>query len=152
MNFLNWKLLLKKPLPETDVTFLVPNMRSENGKKKLTVRNLCDYLTDLNTDIPSGNYIFKVNNRNTRARCEICSKLQRHKRRSGVFLVNLEYVSHLGLVFLLLTLIRQMPAVILDNRKINSKHLGHKGLHFNKACSTRLEKTLFISYRNFDGL
>ena len=25
--------------------------------------------------IPSGNYLFKVNNRNTRTRCEICSKL-----------------------------------------------------------------------------
>ena len=25
--------------------------------------------------IPAGNYIFKVNNRNTRTRCEICSKL-----------------------------------------------------------------------------
>ena len=24
---------------------------------------------------PAGNYIFKVNNRNTRTRCEICSKL-----------------------------------------------------------------------------
>ena len=24
---------------------------------------------------PAGNYMFKVNNRNTRARCEICSKL-----------------------------------------------------------------------------
>ena len=24
---------------------------------------------------PTGNYIFKVNNRNTRTRCEICSKL-----------------------------------------------------------------------------
>ena len=25
--------------------------------------------------IPAGNYMFKVNYRNTRARCEICSKL-----------------------------------------------------------------------------
>ena len=25
--------------------------------------------------IPAGNYMFKVNNRNTRTRCEICSKL-----------------------------------------------------------------------------
>ena len=78
INFLNWKLLLKKPLRETDVTLLVPNKRSDNGKKALTVRNLCDHLTDLNIDIPAGNYIFKINNRNTRARCEICSKLQRH--------------------------------------------------------------------------
>ena len=25
--------------------------------------------------IPAGNYMFKVNNRNTRTRCEMCSKL-----------------------------------------------------------------------------
>ena len=29
----------------------------------------------LNDDIPAGNYTFKVNNRNTRTKCEICSKL-----------------------------------------------------------------------------
>ena len=59
---------------------------------------------------PSGIYLFKVNNRNTRTRCEICSKLtintpeRRHWRRSGVFIVNFEHISHLVLVFLLLTL------------------------------------------------
>ena len=42
---------------------------------------------------PAGNYLFKVNNRNTITRCEICSKLTiktpgRHQRRSGVFIVN----------------------------------------------------------------
>ena len=59
---------------------------------------------------PPGNYMFRVNNRNTRTRCEICSKLtiktpqQRHWRRSGVFNVNFEHISHLVLVLLLLTL------------------------------------------------
>ena len=49
---------------------------------------------------PAGNYMFKVNNRNTRKRCEICSKLTintskwRHWRRSGVFIVNFEHISH----------------------------------------------------------
>ena len=43
---------------------------------------------------PAGNYMFKVTNKNTRARCEICSKLtiktpeRRHWRRSDVFIVN----------------------------------------------------------------
>ena len=61
---------------------------------------------------PAGNYMFKVNNRNTRTRCEICSKLtiktpeRRQWRRSGVFIVNFEHISHLVLVFLLLTLNR----------------------------------------------
>ena len=30
---------------------------------------------ELFTKSPAGNYMFKVNNRNTRTRCEICSKL-----------------------------------------------------------------------------
>ena len=57
---------------------------------------------------PAGNYMFKVTNRNTRARCEICSKLTiktpegRHWRCSGVFIVKFENISHLILVFLLL--------------------------------------------------
>ena len=59
--------------------------------------------------VPVGNYMFKVNNRNTRTRCEIGSKLtiktpeRYHWRRSGVFVVNFEHISHLVLVLLLLT-------------------------------------------------
>ena len=55
---------------------------------------------------PAGNYMFKVNNRNTRIRCEICSKLtiktpeRRQWRRSGVSIVNFEHISHLVLGFL----------------------------------------------------
>ena len=49
--------------------------------------------------IPAGIYLLKVNNRNTRTRCEICSKLtiktpeRRQWRRSGVFIVNFSSVS-----------------------------------------------------------
>ena len=56
--------------------------------------------------------LLKVNNRNTKTRCEICSKLtiktpeRRQWRRSGVFTVNFEHISHLVLVFLLITLSR----------------------------------------------
>ena len=48
---------------------------------------------------PVGIYLLKVNNRNSRARCEICSKLtiktseRRQWRRSGVFIVNFEHIS-----------------------------------------------------------
>ena len=36
----------------------------------------CDYFAHYFCDnIPAGIYLFKVNNRNTRTRCEICSKL-----------------------------------------------------------------------------
>ena len=53
--------------------------------------------------------MLKVNNEITRKRCEICSKLtiktpERCQRCSpGVFIVNYENISHLFLVFLLLT-------------------------------------------------
>ena len=57
-----------------------------------------------------GIHLLKANNKNTRTRCEMCSKLtiktpeRRHWRRSGVFIVNFEHNSHLVLVLLLLTL------------------------------------------------
>ena len=61
---------------------------------------------------PVGIYMLKINNRNSRTRCEICLKLtiktpeRRQQRRSGVFIVNSERVPHLLPVFLLLTLSR----------------------------------------------
>ena len=64
------------------------------------------------TAFPVGNYMFNVNNRNTKTRCEVCSKLtiktpeRRSWYRSSVFIVNFEHISHLVLVFLLLTLSR----------------------------------------------
>ena len=70
--------------------------------------------------IPTGIYLLKVNNRNTKTRCEICSKLtiktpeRRKWRRSGVFVVNLEHISHLVAVFLLLTLNMYLSAWIIS--------------------------------------
>ena len=51
--------------------------------------------------IPAGNCMFKVNNKNTRTRCEICQW-----GRSVVFIVNSEHISHLVLVFLFSALTR----------------------------------------------
>ena len=51
-------------------------------------------LTQLSNCYPANIYLFKVKNRNTTKRYEICSKLtiktpeRRHLRRSGVFIVN----------------------------------------------------------------
>ena len=62
--------------------------------------------------LPIGNYMFKANNRNAITRCEICSKLtintpkRRQWHRFTVFIVNVEHISHLVLVFLSLTLSR----------------------------------------------
>ena len=61
-------------------------------------------------NIQTGIYQLKVNNRNTRTRCEMCSKLTikapegRQWRPSGIFIVNFEQISHFVLVFLLLPL------------------------------------------------
>ena len=55
-----------------------------------------------NTPLPTGSYIFKVNNRNTRIRCEICSKLttktpeRRQWSHSGVIIINFERVSNVN--------------------------------------------------------
>ena len=60
--------------------------------------------------------MFKVNNRNSGTRCEICSKLtiktpeRHHWHRSCVFIVKFQHISHLVLVFLLLTLSRKMSS------------------------------------------
>ena len=67
-------------------------------------------LTLIRRSFPAGIYLLKVNNRNTKTRCEICLNLtiktpeRSHWRRSSVFIVNFEHISHLALVLLLLTL------------------------------------------------
>ena len=69
--------------------------------------------------LPAGIYLLTVNDRNTRTRCEICSKLiiktpeRRQWHRSCVFIVNFEHISHLVLVFLLLTLNKNMSAGLM---------------------------------------
>ena len=49
---------------------------------------------------PASNFMFKVNNKNIRTRCEIFSKLTINLflnwRRSGVYIVNFEHISHLN--------------------------------------------------------
>ena len=66
---------------------------------------------------PAGIYLLKVYDRNTRTRCEKCSKFtiktpeRCHWRRSGVFISNFEHISYLALVTLfLLTLNMQLLA------------------------------------------
>ena len=61
-------------------------------------------------------YLLKINNRNTRIKCETCSKLtiktleQCHWRHSVIFIVNFEDISPFGLAFLFLTLNLKLPA------------------------------------------
>ena len=83
----------------------IPDIHPSRGKYNLNVFDKRE------TTHPAGIYLPKVNNRNTRTRCEISSKLtiktlnRRQWRRSSVFMVNFGHISHL-LVFLLLTLSR----------------------------------------------
>ena len=73
----------------------------------------CGWVEDI--VFQAGNCMFKVNNRNTRARSEICSRLtiktpeRRQLSPSDVFIVNFEYISQLFLVFPLLTVSKEMP-------------------------------------------
>ena len=57
--------------------------------------------------------MFKLSNRNTRTKCEICSNLTlktpERRRPSGIFSVKFEHISYLVLVFLLLTLSWKIP-------------------------------------------
>ena len=92
--------------------------------KRISLQYLCNILRKtwrmklifcLQTNIrgffnPTSIYLHKVNSRNTRTRCEICSKLtiktpeQCQRHHSGALIVNFEHISLLVLLFLLLTL------------------------------------------------
>ena len=50
-KLLKLKTLIKETLPETEVAFSTPTIRSDNGKAALTIRNLCGHLLDPNMDI-----------------------------------------------------------------------------------------------------
>ena len=51
VKLLKLETLIKKTLPETEVTFSTPTIRPDNGKAALRIRNLCGHLLDLNMDI-----------------------------------------------------------------------------------------------------
>ena len=66
------------------------------------------------TTLPADIYLFKVNNGNSRAMCEICSKLTiktsgwNYWLRSDVFVAKFEEISYIFMVFPLLTWNKQM--------------------------------------------
>ena len=87
---------------------------------------MCFFTKSSQYRYPPGIYLLKVNNKSTRIKCEICSKLtintpeRRHWRRSGVFIVKSEHISRLVLVFLLLTVNKQVNARRLTRYLISS--------------------------------
>ena len=93
--------------------------------------------------IPMGIYLLNVNNRNTTTRCEIFPKLtiktpeRRYWRRSGVFFVKFKPISHLVLVFLLLTLTRYMPTGVTTLAYLKKQP---PEVFCKKSCSLELRK------------
>ena len=94
---------------QNDVTFLHYN-RPNFGLALIFIAKLL-LLTSLKYLYTSaGIYLLKVNNRITRTSCKMCSKVtiktpeRRKLHRSGVFIVSFLHISHLVLVYLLLTL------------------------------------------------
>ena len=69
---------------------------------EISVKSLKEFFTNKVSFSKPANYMLKVNSRNTRTRCKICS--------NDVFIINFEHISLLVLVFLLLTGSRYMPA------------------------------------------
>ena len=71
------KLLFKKGPPfvptPSDVKWLT--LRKDFDKFVNQLRYQLKHTNQQSSTFPAGNCMFKVNNRNTRTRCEICSKL-----------------------------------------------------------------------------
>ena len=66
-------------------------------------------------DTPADIFLLKLNKRNIRTKCEICSKLviktpEQRQWRSGIFIVNFEHILQLVLVSPLLTLNMELLA------------------------------------------
>ena len=110
----------------------------------------------LRTHTPANISLFKVNKRYTRKNCEICSKLitktpeWRHWRRSGVFIVNFEHISHLFLVYLLLTLNMEMLAgTVLNPLELHCESKGGRRGGPNKRGDGGLKNVLGQKWQLF---
>ena len=96
-------ILVKQELHQRSFLEILRNFRNAYFPEHLSVPLL------LENNFPANIYLFKINNRNTKKRYELCPKLtlrtpeRRERRHSGVFIVNFEHTSQHFLVFLLLT-------------------------------------------------
>ena len=88
--------------------------------------------------------LFKVNNRNTKKRCEMCSKL------SVMFLlVNFEHIWHLFLVFLLLTLNSKW---YLGRGIFRTLSNIHDSTFLQKWLLNNMQLSIFFYFRRFHPL
>ena len=109
--------------------------------------------------IQGGIYQLKVNNKNSRTRCEMCSVLtirkpeRQQRRRSGVFIVNFVHIHTLFLVFPLLTLNKFCPLEFSKVTSLNPDIL--KGANFENNSWQVILHDLFrvneqlLSYQQF---
>ena len=87
---------------------------------------------DSDFSVPAGNYMFKVNNRNTRTRSETCSKLtiktldRRQWCCSGVFIVKFKHISNLNLVYSIVNFEQVNVGSNIHQCKVNNKNIGKK--------------------------
>ena len=72
--------------------------KEQHGKKDFNYVEVCNSL--ILAVFPANIYMFKVNNRNTRTRCEICLKLTVKTPFSRVFIVDFEQVHVSWVLFL----------------------------------------------------
>ena len=104
-HFMVLPSLLKKPLDFKPFSFRKVLWKAGHGVVNIVTSVVNDFRVN-----PACIYFPQVNNRNARKRCNICLKSttktpeRRLWRCSGVFIFNFEHISHLILVFLLLTL------------------------------------------------
>ena len=128
------------------------------------VEQALDHSKSFHLIFPANNYLFKVNNREARKKCEICSEVTiktpewRHWRHSGVFIVNFEHISYLFLVFLLLTWNKQMlagvlPVIIFSISSVTIiwNACLHPPLFFTKCLHFSRFLTWFEIRQNRDG-
>ena len=94
-------------------------------------------------NFPVSFYLFKVNNRNRRKRCEICSKVttktpkRSHRHRSSVFIFNVQHFLHHSLVFLLFTVSMYLFSGLIEV-KISTDDWKTKIFGFLLICRTLL--------------
>ena len=73
-NYKKVKYRVQNLIRKKKIEFCENNLRQKINKPKELWKNLKVLGPKSGNSIPAGNYMFKVNNRNTRTRCEICSK------------------------------------------------------------------------------
>ena len=101
-----WAHSIVPILPSRNYTLAIAVKRRKSRSKNFLVMpsftGFLHFVQNILSGIVAKNVSwFKVNNRNTRKRCEICSKLTITTREhcSGVFIVTFEHISHLSSSF-----------------------------------------------------